>query len=147
MGRKTWDSIPAKFRPLPNRLNVVLSRNGDLGSSLESQHGMHNVRVVASFPAALELVHHMRRAASRAEPPEPTLDRVFVIGGSSVIKEALAHPLCDGVHWTTIHKDIGSFDSLRDYHVLCACADSRVHCWCRVRHVHFAVERERVSLG
>ena len=27
MGRKTWDSIPQKFRPLPNRINVVISRN------------------------------------------------------------------------------------------------------------------------
>ena len=27
MGRKTWESIPPKFRPLPNRLNCILSRN------------------------------------------------------------------------------------------------------------------------
>ena len=30
MGRKVWDSIPQKFRPLRNRQNVVLSRNQDL---------------------------------------------------------------------------------------------------------------------
>ena len=27
MGRKTWDSIPLNMRPLPDRLNVILSRN------------------------------------------------------------------------------------------------------------------------
>jgi dihydrofolate reductase len=29
MGRKTWESIPAKFKPLPKRFNVVVSHNGD----------------------------------------------------------------------------------------------------------------------
>jgi dihydrofolate reductase len=29
MGRKTWDSIPAKFRPLPGRRNIVVTRNAD----------------------------------------------------------------------------------------------------------------------
>ena len=29
MGRKTWDSLPAKFRPLPGRLNIVVTRQAD----------------------------------------------------------------------------------------------------------------------
>jgi len=29
MGRKTWDSLPARFRPLPGRLNIVLTRQTD----------------------------------------------------------------------------------------------------------------------
>lgn len=32
MGRRTWESLPPKFRPLPGRLNVVLSRNGGGGA-------------------------------------------------------------------------------------------------------------------
>jgi dihydrofolate reductase len=29
MGRKTWDSLPPKFRPLPGRLNIVITRQQD----------------------------------------------------------------------------------------------------------------------
>lgn len=30
MGRRTWESLPARFRPLPDRENVVISRDRDL---------------------------------------------------------------------------------------------------------------------
>ncbi len=29
MGRKTWDSLPARFRPLPGRINIVITRQSD----------------------------------------------------------------------------------------------------------------------
>jgi dihydrofolate reductase len=72
MGRKTWESIPAKFRPLPNRVNVVLSRN----------------------PAALDLPAGVLRAASiedalAAVDNRADIDQCFVIGGAEVYKQAL----------------------------------------------------------
>lgn len=35
MGRKTWESIPSAYRPLKNRINIVLSKNPDFTKELE----------------------------------------------------------------------------------------------------------------
>lgn len=70
MGRKTYESIPPKFRPLPERTNIVLSR-----TMTEPPH--QEVILAQSLDEALE------RYSS-----EPT-KKVFVIGGVEVYKEAL----------------------------------------------------------
>jgi dihydrofolate reductase len=41
MGRKTWESIPAKFRPLPGRANLVITRQPDWQS--EGSHVVHSL--------------------------------------------------------------------------------------------------------
>lgn len=46
-GRKTWDSIPEQFRPLPGRQNIILSRQKDF--YVESAH------VAQSFDEAVAL--------------------------------------------------------------------------------------------
>jgi dihydrofolate reductase len=51
MGRKTWDSLPAKFRPLPGRLNVVISSDARTRENLK-QNGcspLQNIREALSF--------------------------------------------------------------------------------------------------
>lgn len=75
MGRKTWDSIPAKFRPLPNRLNIILSRGIVEGGS-NDENGMTEVH------SDLEL-------ALLSVSKNPKVAEVFIIGGASVYEQAL----------------------------------------------------------
>lgn len=79
MGRKTWDSIPPKFRPLKGRLNIVLSR-----SFGEPPQEPSNVET--DFVRASSLEQAVTYLRSR---PQGTLGRVFVIGGGQIYTSAL----------------------------------------------------------
>lgn len=84
MGRKTWESLPPRFRPLPNRLNIVVSRNL---SSLELPEGVIGASSIEeSIHAALE----------RAQPGQV----IWFIGGGELYRAAL--PMCDEVHLTLV---------------------------------------------
>ncbi|KAG2044875.1 dihydrofolate reductase-like domain-containing protein [Suillus americanus] len=75
MGRKTWESIPANFRPLSKRLNVVISHNKDY--ELTSSNLSAPVHLCSNLTSAVEL-------ASQAD-----IHRRFIIGGVSLISETL----------------------------------------------------------
>lgn len=79
MGRKTWDSIPTKFRPLKGRLNIVLSRSFD-DSPQEPSNAETDLVKASSLEQA---VNYLRRK------PQGTLGRVFVIGGGQIYASAL----------------------------------------------------------
>lgn len=53
MGRKTWESIPSKYRPLPSRLNIVLTRN----TNSEIAYVLHSVFIALQIyePNVLEI--------------------------------------------------------------------------------------------
>jgi dihydrofolate reductase len=81
MGRKTWDSLPQAFRPLPNRHNVVLTRNRKWQAT--------GAKCAPDMQTALQMANH---------PPQP----IFIIGGASIY--ALALPLADRLCLTQIDK-------------------------------------------
>ena len=91
MGRKTWESIPEKFKPLPGRINVVLSRKAAEPS------------FASPYPAdvltASSVVDALKQLGERDE-----LSEVFAIGGESVYKEALELPVCNRIFLTRIAK-------------------------------------------
>ncbi|KAH0361178.1 Peroxin-3, partial [Aureobasidium melanogenum] len=78
MGRKTWESIPPKFRPLPQRTNVVISRSEKLEGVGE------DVVVGDSISSALSTL-----TAKAKEGQAAPLGRVFIIGGGAIYKQAL----------------------------------------------------------
>ncbi len=82
MGRKTWDSLPERFRPLPGRRNVVVTRQAGWQAA--------GAEAVASLGSALALL---------ADAP-----KVFVIGGAQTY--ALAMPLADELVLTEIDADL-----------------------------------------
>ena len=81
MGRKTWDSLPPRFRPLPGRLNVVISRQADWQAD--------GAQKADSLAAALAL---------SGQVPE-----VWVIGGAQIF--AQAEPLASRIEVTEIRQD------------------------------------------
>lgn len=83
MGRKTWQSLPERFRPLPGRHNIVLSRQPGFEAPGAS--------VVAGLDEAIALARRDHAA------------RVFVIGGERVYREAL--PFADELMLTEIERD------------------------------------------
>lgn len=78
MGRKTWESIPDRFRPLPNRKNIVLTRDA-------------SYRV----PTEVECIHTWDQARE-------TYADACVIGGAELYQLAL--PFADTIHLTRLHQ-------------------------------------------
>ncbi|XP_028270419.1 dihydrofolate reductase [Parambassis ranga] len=91
MGRKTWFSIPEKFRPLRDRINIVLSREYKAPPA-----GAHYL--ASDFSSALKLIE--TELAEQA-------DQVWVIGGSSLYKEMMESPGTRRLFVTRILKQFG----------------------------------------
>ena len=88
MGRKSWESIPDKFRPLPGRLNIILTRNEDYALP-------EDVPRVSSFEDALKIAQ------------KQGVENAFVIGGGHVFEESIKHKDCAGLYLTEV---LGKFD-------------------------------------
>ncbi len=79
MGRRTWESIPPKFRPFKNRQNIILTRDPEY----KIQTG---VELASSLDEALKIAK----------------EETFIIGGAKVFEESIQHPKCKRLILTEI---------------------------------------------
>ena len=86
LGRKTWDSINPRFKPLKNRQNIILTRDPEF-----------RVEILEPLPTNTEIAiaHSLEEAVQIAKS-----EMVWVIGGGEIY--ALALPHADYLHWTMI---------------------------------------------
>ena len=79
MGRKTWESIPRKFRPLKGRINVVITR-----SQTKLQEQLRDSPAVMVSSSLQDAVHRLKETYDEA-----SLGKTFIIGGSEIYRSAV----------------------------------------------------------
>jgi dihydrofolate reductase len=84
MGRKNFESIPMKFRPLPDRVNIVVTRQQD--------YQPEGVQVFNSIEEGIEF------ARASGEP------ELFIIGGAEIYDQTLA--FADKIYLTEINTEV-----------------------------------------
>ncbi|MCC6601088.1 MAG: dihydrofolate reductase [Crocinitomicaceae bacterium] len=91
MGRKNYESIPLKFRPLANRTNIVISKNSSFAAP--------GCFVVKDIDAAIEMVKY------NGEP------EAFVIGGGQVYDQVMARKLASTLYITLVDAEFPDADT------------------------------------
>lgn len=94
MGRKTWDSIPFRFRPLPGRTNIIIT-------TIEG-YPAENAVVAHSFPEALSYAKEA-----------PGAEEIFVIGGGEIYRAAL--PFASRLYLTLVDDNTPGTVTFPDY--------------------------------
>ncbi len=92
MGRKTYESLPCMYRPLPQRLNVVLST--------QQEYAPVGVYVAHSLEEAINDLRIQKVSLNGI-----TSENAFIIGGERVFRDAF--PLADRIELTRVHRTIG----------------------------------------
>lgn len=93
MGRKTWESLPEKIRPLKNRINIVLSSRCDKKTEAPNHH------VMPSLDDALKFLSKSQHSG-----------QVFVIGGGEIYQEAINRAECTDLYLTRVFTNSSNCD-------------------------------------
>ena len=122
MGRKTWESIPPKFRPLKDRTNMIISTK----SAESFGPARDDVIVAQDIEAGLKSLD----TKSKKGDARPA-GRVFVIGGSSIYDTALRMPNAKHILLTRVYNE---YDCDTSFPVDLDSSDAQGSGWTRQSH-------------
>lgn len=88
MGRKTWDSLPENYKPLPDRPNIIVTRN-----AVSMENEWHGRRMPISPPFFENTIEEAIDFAIRGCPNK----EIFIIGGAQIYQYVLDKQLADRV--------------------------------------------------
>jgi dihydrofolate reductase len=94
MGKRTWLSIPPKYRPLKNRINLILSRDEEF---VDDVNDLEDPMIVAASSMAM--------ASKWIDENREKVEQVFVIGGQQIYEEAINGGWCNKIYLTQLHKE------------------------------------------
>lgn len=89
MGRRTWESFPPAYRPLPGRTNIVVSSSETLADEISPSGAV----VVSSLEQALDTARH-----------SPGGEQIWIVGGAQLYEAAL--PFADAAVVTVIQTSV-----------------------------------------
>lgn len=102
MGRKTYESLPEKFRPLPNRANIVVTRDMNFNAK--------GITVCHSIEEALQFAKQEKTSAVFPLPsPTAEVKEIFIIGGASIYEQGIKY--ADKLYLTLVDKEYPDADA------------------------------------
>jgi len=97
MGRKTYESLDKKYRPLPNRINIVITRDVNYSSSEVEKNGSRQARTI--------ICSSIEEAINKAKEFHK---EIFIIGGAQIYSLAIKYT--DKLYLTLVDKDYPEAD-------------------------------------
>lgn len=96
MGRKTFDSLPNKNKPLPNRTNIIITRKCKKKPKIQPDNTIHsNMEYIKAWLSQTEVIKENKG--------------IYVIGGGQIYKELLNY--CERVYITKVFKEYENVDT------------------------------------
>jgi dihydrofolate reductase / thymidylate synthase len=107
MGRKTWDSLPVNYRPLPKRLNVIITTQ-DLRINTPDV-------IVSTWDNFEQSIINYQNEQNKSEKRNLLVNDVYIIGGQQIYSLALKTRSINKIYATEVYKDMQCDTFMLDY--------------------------------